>query len=127
MIESAQRLPEPGAGAGLDISSPFARRLPAHHKVVDDEPGPLKGVPTYEFKANVKFFTIPDDAEKYEAILDLVLSGAAILRYEDKTYSKDGDFLVTICYLTPKPGSVTAKKRRDEDEDEEFIVRSSQS
>lgn len=89
VIEKAQRLT-----AG-DVASPFAGQtafVPAGAK-----PGA-----EYEFEAHIKLFAIPADAADYEDVMNLILSGDAVLRYEEKTFTKDGDFMVAICWLTPR-------------------------
>jgi hypothetical protein len=30
------------------------------------------------------------------------LHGEAVKQYEDRTFTKDGDFMVAFCYLTPR-------------------------
>lgn len=89
IIERAQRV-TPG-----DVASPFAGR---------DAFVPARGKPgtEYDFEANVKVFAMPADAADYEDVLNEILRGDAILRYEEKTFTKDGDFLVAICWLTPR-------------------------
>lgn len=55
----------------------------------------------HDFDAHVRVFLLPTDAGDYEDILNTILSGEGVLRYEEKTFTKDGDFMVAICWLTP--------------------------
>ena len=59
--------------------------------------------PALDFVAKVAVFNLPADAEAYEEVLNEILRGDAISRYEERTFSKEGDFLVAICYLEPRP------------------------
>lgn len=95
VIARAQRV-TPG-----DVASPFAGReafVPARGK-----PGA-----EFDFDAHIKVFAMPADAVDYEDVMNLVLRGDAVLRYEEKTFTKDGDFLVAICWLTPRPQAAQA-------------------
>ena len=89
VIEKAQR------GSPGDVASPFAGReafVPARGK---------PGV-EYDFEAHIKVFAVPTDAADYEDVMNEILRGDAVLRYEEKTFTKDGDFLVAICWMTPR-------------------------
>lgn len=89
VIEKAQRVT-----AG-DVASPFAGR---------DAFVPARGKPgvEYEFEAHIKVFAMPADAGDYEDVMNEILRGDAVLRYEEKTFTKDGDFLVAMCWMTPR-------------------------
>ena len=94
--------------------------MPASHKVVDRTDAPNGGLPKLDWKANVAHFTIPDEITKYEDVIDRVMRGEAVIRYEEKQFTPEGDFIVVVCYLTPlKPTSVA--KKRSNDDDEELI------
>jgi len=45
---------------------------------------------------------MPTDRGEYEDVLNEVIRGEAVLRYEEKTFTKDGDFIVAICWMTPR-------------------------
>lgn len=84
-----------------DVASPFAGRdafVPAR-----DKPGA-----EYDFDSHIKVFAMPTDAADYEDVMNLILRGDAVMRYEEKTFTKDGDFLVAICWLTPRPRAAVA-------------------
>jgi hypothetical protein len=122
LIEQAQKLPVMGADALADLSNPFQVPLPANHRVVDSraEPSKVPGAVTYEYKTNIRCFNLPTDCVAYEEVIDKILSGDGILRFEDKTWTKEGDFVIAICWLTPKPGAKKKKAMRlvpDGDED----------
>ncbi len=89
VIAKAQRV-TPG-----DVASPFAGR---------DAFVPAGGKPgvEYDFEAHVKVFAVPADSADYEDVMNEILRGDAILRYEEKTFTKDGDFLVAICWMTSR-------------------------
>ncbi len=117
LIAQAQKTP-PANGLGFDVSSPFPLPLPDDHQVrnLDEEEDPAKapGIPKYNYEAHVDYYTMPTDKAQYEATLNTILNGLAILRYEDRHFTKEGDCIVVICYLTYQP-----PPERDEDEDEE--------
>lgn len=66
------------------------------------EPRNNRQGPDLEYEAHSEVFSLPTDCDRYEDIMNQVLRGAAIMRYEDRTFSKDGDFLVALVYLTPR-------------------------
>ena len=127
LIEQAQRSPVPNKRlAPGDLSSPFPMPLPADHRLVNnvDLPDKTPGVPQYDFEPHVEFFCIPKDARLYEEAMSRILNGKAVLRYEEKTFTKEGDFLIAICYLTYKPNPRRlAQERREEQEEREELVR----
>ncbi len=65
------------------------------------EPQPAHAGPAHDFDAHVDVFSLPADRDEYQEVLNQILRGDAILRYEDRTFTKDGDFIVAICYLRP--------------------------
>lgn len=121
LIEAAQSIPDPNAGKGRDVSSPFERALPNSHRVKTLPEGQI--APNLDYQAHVEFYSIPKQADEYAETLNLILRGEGILRYEDRTFSKEGDFLVAICYLTFKKKSPDKKSGDDDDEDEEVTIR----
>lgn len=66
------------------------------------EPGPDHAAPEYDWDAHVAVFCLPSDREGYEEVLNMALHGEATVRYEERTFTKEGDFMVAICYLTPR-------------------------
>ena len=64
------------------------------------EPRQNRAGPEHDFDAHVKVFLLPTDAEDYEEVLNTILCGDGVLRYEEKTFTKEGDFMVAICWLT---------------------------
>ena len=111
LIEQAQQAPRPGEASIADLSNPFQVPLPPDHRVVDARADPSKvpGAVAYDYKAHIKCFNLPTDCQEYADVIDQILSGEGILRYEDKTWTKDGDFVIAICWLTPK--TPTKKKK----------------
>ncbi len=105
LIEKAQKAPAGAERAVGDAASPFPLPLPAGHRVVTDKDDPVKipGAVEYDFQAHVKYFNIPNDADKYEDTVNMILSAGAVLRFEEKHFTKEGDFVIVLCYLTKKP------------------------
>lgn len=89
VIERAQRV------TPADVPNPFAGKEAF-------VPGRAKGVPDLDFEAHIKVFAMPADAADYEDVMNMVLRGEAVQRYEEKTFTKEGEFIVAICYLTPR-------------------------
>ena len=67
------------------------------------EARPQAAGPNLEYDAKVAVFNLPTDAEEYEEVLNQCLRGEAVKNWEDRTFTKEGDFLVAICYLVPRP------------------------
>ncbi len=55
-----------------------------------------------DFDAHVHVFKLPEGSADYEDVLNKCLRGEATIRYEERTFNKEGDFLVAICYLVPR-------------------------
>ena len=91
LIERAQQV-------GTDIASPFANG-PGR---VAFQPGHAPNVPDFDYDAKVSVFNLPSDSAEYEEVLNMLLHGEAIMRYEERTFDKEGNFLVAICYMVPR-------------------------
>ncbi len=92
LIEKAQSV-------STDVAGPFDGNNAAR---VGFQPGRAPGVPAFAYEAKVAVLALPADSAEYEEILNMQLQGEAIPRYEEKTFTKDGDFMVAICYLVPR-------------------------
>lgn len=90
VIAKAQRVSK-------DMGSLFGNNQPGR---VAFEPG--RAAPAHDFDAHIDVFSLPSDREGYQDVLNQILRGDALLRYEDRTFTKEGDFIVAICYLTPR-------------------------
>src|SRR3972149_4538346 len=66
------------------------------------EPRGNRAGPDMDYEAHSEVFALPADRDSYEDVMNQVLRGEAIMRYEDRTFSKEGDFLVALVYLTPR-------------------------
>jgi len=131
----AKELPDDtGLGANTALPSLFgAFPVPDGDNVVTDLPHPedprkLKNVPAYNLQAHLKRFIVGsiyiegdggrngpggevvehDDSAEYEALLNEMLTGKSVLRWEEKSTLKDGTFVITACYFTVKD---TPKKK----------------
>jgi hypothetical protein len=115
LIEESQRLPSPNSGVPPEIASLFERPTPRDHRVVTDEGGAqIKGAIAYDYQAHVKRFLLPEETHEYEEVLNFILNAEAILRYEERFFTKEGDTVVLVCYLTKKP-----KPKKADDESKE--------
>lgn len=66
------------------------------------EPRRAQPGPEANYIATVNVFTLPTDNASYEDVLNMIMRGEAVLRYEDRAFNKEGDYQVAICYLTPR-------------------------
>lgn len=118
LIQEAQKTPQ-STSMGVDVSSPFPTPIPDDHVLrnLDEEEDPLKapGVPKYNYEAHVQYYELPSDNTAYENTLNEILNGNAILRYEERHFTKEGDCIIVVNYLTYKP----PPKEKDDDEEEE--------
>lgn len=92
LIEKAQAV-------STDVAGPFDGTNAAR---VGFQPGRAPGVPAFAYEAKVSVFTLPADSGEYEDVLNMLLRGEAIPRYEERTFTKEGDFMVAICYMVPR-------------------------
>jgi hypothetical protein len=119
LIEEAQRTP--GApGRGHDLTSPFGVPQPADHRVVDlgGAGDQVPGATDFDYEAHVDHFVLPRDKAGYESVLNSILQAKAVLRYEDRSITKEGDCIVVICYLTYKPSARREARLRREAEND---------
>jgi len=116
LIEQAQRVPLEGNSGLPDLSNPFQTPLPPGHRVVDSRADPSKvpGAVAYEYTTHIRCFNLPRDCAEYEDVINEILSGNGVLRFEDKTWTKEGDFVIAVCWLKPKPST---KKKKSSDDD----------
>jgi hypothetical protein len=92
IIEKSQRVDK-------DMGSLFGTGAPGR---VAFEPANRNAGADLEWDAHCDVFCIPADRDGYQDVLNQILHGEASLRYEERTFTKDGDFMVAICYLTPR-------------------------
>jgi len=127
LIEQAQK----ATNIVTDVSSPFPFPHNNERVVNLDEEDPIKvpGMTKLDYEAHVKCLYLPKDIVEYQNTLNEILNAHAILRYEDRHFTKEGDCVVVVCYLTYKPVPKNKKddnkenrdgneEDRDEDEDE---------
>lgn len=123
-IKRASETPDDtGFGANVDIPSLFSQfPVPTGENIIDNVPSlnkNIQGVPRYNFNAHFKRFIMGqievgrdekgfpmyeerDDTELYERLMNDILSGEAILRWEERTTLRDGTVIISASYLTPK-------------------------
>lgn len=95
VIEKAQKI-----GNSKDLGSLFnVQNGPGR---VAFEPRGNRAGPDQDFEAHSEVFALPADRDAYEDVMNQVLRGEAIMRYEDRTFTKEGDFMVALVYLTPR-------------------------
>ncbi len=123
IIEDAQKTPE--QRSRLDVASPFGLPIPPDHRVVTNIEGKAHGVPEYDFKVEIHYFTLPGDKTEYEDTLNRVARGEAMVRFEKDSFNKEGDFITVVCLLVPtEPKKAkTARDRRLQEEEDDLIRR----
>jgi len=131
-ISRASQLPEDMGGASLTLPETLFTQfpIPENEQIVSNVPSPnarggLSSVPKYNFTAHFKRFVMgyvttgdgeslniveQDDTVEYENLLNEMLNGAALLRWEDRNTLKDGTQVIAVCYLRPK-------KQKDKDKE----------
>ena len=132
-IDRAQRIPNArNQGANQDLPNLFTGfPTPEGETLVDNVPpatqgknssNVLKGIPRYRLKAHIKRFIIGtlvtqvgvgraaeyvtedrDDSQEYEALMDSMLLGTAIPRFEERNILKDGTLVIVVSYLAVLP------------------------
>lgn len=98
-IPSFAEILEKAQAVSTDVAGPFV--APGAGRVAF-QPGRVQGAPEFDFEARVAVYTLPTDSGEYEEVLNMSLRGAAVIRYEEKTFTKEGDFIVALCYLVPR-------------------------
>jgi hypothetical protein len=92
VIEKAQRV-DKDMGGIFGAPGRVAFEPPAAHAAAG---------PDLDWDAHCDVFCLPSDKEGYQEVLNMSLHGEATIRYEERTFTKEGDFMVAICYLTPR-------------------------
>jgi hypothetical protein len=101
ILESAQKLPDIETDP---VRSPFDRPLPRGDKYEDIKVVEGKRPPKYEFTAHIRRFVIgsqDDQSVEYEALINRALSGDVIVRFEERTFTKEGDVVMIVSWLEP--------------------------
>jgi len=120
LVENAQRTPKHGEVHVPDVSNPFSVPLPSDHRIVDTtNDGISDRRVVYDYNHHTEVFCIPGDEAAYDAIQDKFMEGNAIPRYEERCFTKEGEFMVLVTYLTRKENvsktKEIAKKERAEE------------
>jgi hypothetical protein len=98
LITESQKAPDLGSMGGS--ASPFDPAKPTGYKVVETVgTAKIPGAIQYDFTAHVAICMLPNDADKYEDILNKCLRGEGIPRWEEKHFTKEGDFIIAVCWL----------------------------
>jgi hypothetical protein len=137
VVRRASEFPDDDGKGGARVTIPSLFPdfpIPHGEKVVTDEPPPgqerVQGVPSYNFRAHFERFVMgqqltgrssdgefqyeeKDDSPRYEALMNRILDGDAILRWEERKTLNDGTMVISVSYFTPKP---KPKKLSDEEE-----------
>lgn len=114
IIENAQKTPERAKTRGAEMSSPFSMALPPDHRVVEDDPRQINGVPEFDYQVHVKYIVLPTGVADYEQILNDAASGKCVIRKEETTFTKEGDYIVVVQYMTKLDRPRRANRRREE-------------
>jgi hypothetical protein len=132
-IEQAQRTPNStGFGANQDLPNLFTSfPIPPGEALIDNLPPSfkqnesntfIKGIPRYRLKARIQRFIIGtiviqvgrgkdaeyitedhDDAEAYETLMNTMLEGKSILRFEERRVLNEGTVIIVVSYLEVLP------------------------
>lgn len=121
LIEEAQKPPQGVGAIPPEVTSPFGSPLPTDHRVVDEvSPGKVPNAVEYDYKAHVAVLCLNKDEERdaYTDIVNKVCAGEALLRFEDRNMTKEGDSMVTISWLTKieRAGKKKSSYRLDNDD-----------
>ena len=130
-IDRHRELPDDtGKGANADLPQLFGADfpIPQGESIIDNLPQAMgKGrggsasilnFPEYNFTAHFKRFFMGstaaapdemgnveysecDDSADYEDLLNRMLTGKAIPRWEERTVLKDGTMIISVCYMEP--------------------------
>lgn len=92
IIEQAQR-------TSGDLGGMFG--TPNNPARVAFEHGRQQAGPQHDYEAHAEVFNLPADKDSYQDVINLILRGDAIKQYEDRTFDKEGNFLIAILYFTP--------------------------
>ena len=126
-VKRASEFPDDNGKGGANLSIPQLFKslfpIPQGEPVVDDEHEPnnerIAGLPQYNFRARFERFVIGqqiiggskdagfeyqerDDSVKYEALMDRILDGDAIMRWEERKTLNDGTMVISVSYMVPK-------------------------
>lgn len=127
VVRRASEFPDDDGKGGARVTIPALFPdfpIPKGEKVIDDEPAGgqerVQGVPAYNFRAHFERFVMgqqligrtaegafeyeeKDDSPKYEELMNRILDGDAILRWEERKTLNDGTMVISVSYFTPKP------------------------
>lgn len=124
-IRRAAEIPDDDGTGGANIPIPqlFSQfPIPPGEPVIDNVKDPanrIQGIPAYKFTARFERFVMGqtvsgrdqqgnylyedrDDSLAYERLMNAILSGEAIIRWEEKKTLSDGTMVISVSYLKPK-------------------------
>lgn len=126
-VKRASEIPDDDGQGGANVTIPqlFAQYpIPQGEPVISDLPAPdarsIQGIPQWNFRAHFKRFVMGqtvtgrdgdgnyiyeerDDSVDYENLMNSILEGEAIIRWEERKTLTDGTMVISVSYLTPKP------------------------
>lgn len=137
VLNKAAEIPDAADhGASVDIPQGLFGKFPIPHgePLIENEPPPqredpnrLYNLPKYNLKAHIKRFIIgdlvlgnpnnpadvisQDDSVLYEELMNQILAGEAVLRWEERKVLNTGAVIITISYFSKK-----GKKRKSPSE-----------
>jgi len=136
VVKRASEFPDDNGKGGANVTIPqlFPTQypIPQGEKIITDEPPPgesrPEGVPQYNLRAHFERFIMGqqmvggskdagfeyedrDDSADYEALMNRILDGSAMLRWEERKTLNDGTMVIAVSYFTPLD-----KVKKSEDE-----------
>ena len=131
-ISRAGQRPENfSSGGGIDLPQLLGNfPVPSGEKIIDDtgdpnntraagDRGPFEGITKFKMQAHFKRFMVGqqacgvdenhnvifepiDESEQYVEVLNQMLEGKAIARWEERSILKDGTVVIVMSYFTPR-------------------------
>lgn len=125
VINQASAFPDdPGVGASHELPALFGPGdfpIPQgdHVETEVEDPKQIKGIPAYKYTSKFQRFVMGpvsggrdergmpiieehDDSQAYEAVIDLILAGRAVQRWEERKFTNEGGMIVAMMWLLPK-------------------------
>lgn len=127
VVKRASEFPDDTGKGGANVTLPqlfpdVQYPIPPGEKIINDEPPPgmsrPEGVPQYNLRAHFQRFIMGqqivggskeegyqyeerDDSVAYEELMNRILAGEAMLRWEERKTLNDGTMVISVSYFTP--------------------------
>lgn len=117
LIDEIQKSPDPfGPAPATDLANPFAMPIPRGEKFVNSTKAPFKPTSSVDYEHHSEMFNLCNQTERAEyndLQAQIANTEGHFLVTKERHWTKDGDCLCLVEWITTKPGKKKPAERGD--------------